>query len=319
VDVLSLLRLLADDNRLRLLTLLEQDELSVQELTRATGLGQSRVSHHLGLLRQAGVINDRREGSFTFCRLQLGLDGNPLTQDLWKQVGTPFSQSDVADADRRRLYELREERKAHQRAAHDQLAGIWGGVGEDLERDSLRIEALSALAPRERVVADLGCGAGFFTRLLADRFDRVIAVDHSKAMLEAARQSLRDVTVVDWRSGDLESLPLEDAEVDAVFTNLVLHRVLDVTVVAREFARVLKSGGTVIITDFAPHNEEWMREELAAERLGVEAAEVASALQSAGFENVEEMAIRDRYRMKSTSGRVARLDLFLVRGTKIAV
>jgi len=319
VDVLSLLKLLADDNRLRLLTLLERDELSVQELTRATGLGQSRVSHHLGLLRQAGVIRDRREGSFTFCRLQLGQDGNPLTQDLWKQVGTPFSRSEVAEADRQRLWTLREERRAQQRAAHDQLAGIWGGVGEDLERDSLRIEALSALAPRESVVADLGCGAGFFTRLLANRFDRVIAVDHSEAMLEAARESLQNVAEVDWRSGELESLPLKDSEVDAVFTNLVLHRVLDIAVVAREFSRVLKSGGTVIITDFAPHNEEWMRDELAAERLGVEAAEVESALKAAGFEKVEEMAIRDRYRMKSTSGRVARLDLFLVRGTRIAV
>jgi len=313
-EVIPLLKLLADDNRLRLLALLDGEELSVQELTRVTGLGQSRVSHHLALLRQAGVIEDRREGSYTFCRLRPRGGGNPLGAALWREVGGAFRRGETAAADRARLAELREERRAARRAAHDRLAGVWGGVGEDVERGSLRSEAVASLVPRSRVVADLGCGAGFLTRFLAARFDRVIAVDHSEAMLAAARVSVGPAAPVEWRAGELEALPIDDGEVDAVFANLALGHVGDLAAVARECARVLRPGGAAVITDLRPHGEEWMRDELAAERLGIPPEEVARALVEAGFGAVEEMAIEDRYRMRSASGRVARLGLFLVRG-----
>lgn len=314
IEVLSLLKLLADDNRLRLLTLLEGEELSVGELTRVTGLGQSRVSHHLGLLRQAGVLEDRREGSYTFYRLRPGQGGSPLTRELWRQVGGAFAAGEVAARDRTALRAMREDRRHARRAAHDRLAGVWRGIGEDLERGSLRSEALAALAPRDRVVADLGCGAGFFTRHLAERFDRVVAVDHSAAMLAAAEESLPDDAPVEWRRGELESLPLGDGEVDAVFTNLVLGHVLDLPPVCAEFRRVLRPGGVAVVTDLRPHGEEWMRDELAVARLGIAPDEVIEALRDAGFRGVEESAVEDRYRMRSTTGRVARLGLFLVRG-----
>ncbi len=317
-EVLSLLKLLADDNRLRLIALLEGEELSVQELTRITGLGQSRVSHHLGMLRQAGVIEDRREGSFTFCRLRAVGNGNPLSAAMWREVGGAFRVGAIAESDRGQLKSLRAERRAARRAAHDQLARVWGGIGEDLERGTLRTEAVAALSPRTRVVADLGCGAGFFTRSLAIRFDRVIAVDHSAAMLEAARATLPEEAPVEWRSGELESLPLADGEVDAVFTNLVLGHVEELLPVARECARVLRPGGVVVVSDLRPHAEEWLREELAAARLGIAPSEVIEALRKAGLVAVEELAVEDRYRMRSTSGRVARLGLFLVRGFKAA-
>ena len=316
MEVLPLLKLLADDNRLRLLALLEREELSVQELTRVTGAGQSRVSHHLGQLRQAGVIEDRREGSFTFCRFRPGAPGSPLSREMWLQVGEAFRTTEVAEEDRGRLATMLEERRAARRAAHDRLAGVWSGVGEDLERGSLRSEALAALAPREWVVADLGCGAGFLTRLLGERFDRVIAVDHSAAMREAARASVPEDAPIEWRRGELETLPLADGEVDAVFSNLVLHHVVEIDRAVEEIARVLRPGGRVVITDLLPHQEEWMREELAAERLGLPPEDVMEALRSAGFEGVEQSSVEDRYRMKSTHGRVARLGLFLVRGVR---
>ncbi len=318
VEVLSLLKLLADDSRLRLLSLLEREELSVQELTRATEMGQSRVSHHLAQLRQAGVIEDRREGSYTFCRLRPGSPGNPLSHEMWGQVGAAFGGTETAGTDRARLTAMVEERRASRRVAHDRLAGVWSGVGEDLERGSLRSEALAALAPRHLVVADLGCGAGFFTRLLAERFDQVIAVDHSEAMLRAASIALPSEAAVDWRSGALESLPIGDGEVDAVFTNLVLHHVVELDRATEEIARILKPGGRVVVTDLLPHHEEWMRAELAAERLGIEPEIVMDSLGRAGFEGVETGAVEDRYRMKSNSGRVARLGLFLVRGIRAA-
>jgi ArsR family transcriptional regulator len=132
-------------------------------------------------------------------------------------------------------------------------------------------------------------------------------------MLEAARRSL-PAAPVEWRAGELEALPLADGEVDAVFTNLALAHVHELAPVARECARVLRPGGAAVVTDLRPHGEEWLRDELAAARLGIPPEEVAEALAGAGFEGVEELPIEDRYRMKSESGRTARLGLFLVRG-----
>ncbi|MGA1781500.1 MAG: metalloregulator ArsR/SmtB family transcription factor, partial [Planctomycetota bacterium] len=203
MEVLPLLKLLADDNRLRLLSLLEREELSVQELTRVTGLGQSRVSHHLGQLRQAGVTEDRKEGSFNFSRFRPGAPGSPLSRAMWEQIRVPFRITKIAEEDRARLSAMLEERRG---GPHDRRAGGWSGVGESLERGSLRSEALAAVAPRGWVVADLGCGAGFLTRLLGERFDRVIGVDHSAAMLEAAQGSVPRGAPFEWRQGELESL-----------------------------------------------------------------------------------------------------------------
>ena len=316
MDVLGLLKLLADDNRLRLLTLLEQEELSVQDLTRITDLGQSRVSHHLGILRQAAVIEDRREGSFTLCRLRPGEGENPLSPEMWAPIATPFRASETAERDRARLAELLEERRRARRAAHDRLAGVWGGVGEDLERGSLRYEALAALAEPTGTVADLGCGAGFFTRLLVQRFEKVIAVDHSEAMLREARRALPADAPIEWRAGSLEALPIETGEVDAVFANLVIHHVVELDRATAEISRILRPGGRVVITDLAPHHEEWMRDELATERLGIAAEEVCASLERAGIGPVQKLAVEDRYQMKSSRGRVARLGLFLVRGSR---
>ncbi|MGA1534155.1 MAG: metalloregulator ArsR/SmtB family transcription factor [Planctomycetota bacterium] len=316
MEVLPLLKLLADDNRLRLLSLLEREELSVQELTRVTGLGQSRVSHHLGQLRQAGVTEDRKEGSFNFSRFRPGAPGSPLSRAMWEQIRVPFRITKIAEEDRARLSAMLEERRAARRAPHDRLAGVWSGVGESLERGSLRSEALAAVAPRGWVVADLGCGAGFLTRLLGERFDRVIGVDHSAAMLEAAQASVPRGAPIEWRQGELESLPIEDAEVDAVFTNLVLHHVVEIDRAVEEIARILRPGGHLVVTDLMPHQEEWMREELAAERLGIPPEVVMEALRGHGFDGIELCAVEDRYRMKSTHGRVARLELFLVRAVR---
>jgi SAM-dependent methyltransferase len=142
----------------------------------------------------------------------------------------------------------------------------------------------------------------------------VIGGDHSEAMLAAARAALGESAAVDWRAGELEALPIADGEVDAVFSNLALGHIADLGAVARECARVLRPGGVAVVTDLSPHGEEWMRDELAVERLGIPPAEVAGALGDAGFVAVEELAVEDRYRMRSASGRVARLGLFLVRG-----
>ncbi len=314
--MLQVLKLLGDDTRLRLLSLLSQEELSVQELVSITGVGQSRVSHHLGLLRGAGLVQDRKDGTWTFYRLQEpGNKGSPLNPALWKAVGEEYQDSELAERDQEALERVRESRRERSRSVHDRLAGVWRLVGEDLERGSLRAEALAALATSKLVVADLGCGAGFFTSYLSERVERVIAVDHSPAMLQEAQGQLPAVNV-EFRLGEVEALPLQDGEVDAVFANLVLHHVADLSQAVEEMGRVVKSGGVAVITDLQPHREEWMREELGDLRLGIAPEEIRAGFQAGPFTEVEEMPVEDRYMMKSRGGRTARLELFLIRARR---
>ena len=143
----------------------------------------------------------------------------------------------------------------------------------------------------------------------------MIAIDHAERMLETARQRVAS-TNVEFRRGDLESLPLADGEVDAAFANLVWHHVADMDGAAREVFRVLRPGGLVVVTDLLPHGEEWMREQMGDLRLGLRADAVMTALTRAGFRDVTQEAVADRYRVEDPAGRAAELELFLVRAAR---
>lgn len=320
--VTQTLKLLSDETRLRLLVLLEQEELSVRELVEVTQLGQSTISHHLSLLRNAGLVADRKEGTWNYSRFvapqaaERSVAPGELTPAIWRWVKAGVTGVEAAQRDQLALEAVRQARQERSLHAHDRLAGVWRLVGQDLERGSLRAEALAALAAGDLVVADLGCGAGFFTHYVAERVARVIAVDQSSAMLQEAQSVNRNGTEIEFRRGSLDQLPLQDDEVDAVVANLVFHHLADFEPVVAEIARVTRPGGSVVISDLRPHGEEWMREEMADLRLGIEPHELVGAFAGGPFENIEELPVEDRYQMRSTGGKTARLDMFLVRARK---
>jgi ArsR family transcriptional regulator len=309
------LKLLSDPTRLRLLGLLARDELAVQELVSITGLAQSRVSNHLSLLKRSGLVRDRREGSWSFHSLVDPAASGPLTPELFDAVLAPFLDSPAGRADAQALERIREQRRERSRKAHDALADRWVELGQEFRTGALRAEALGALAPRELTVADLGCGAGFLTAYLAGRFARVIAVDHAERMLAAARRRVA-ADNVEFRRGEVEHLPLADAEVDAAFANLVWHHVADMDGAARELRRVLRPGGRAVITDLLPHDAEWMREAMGDLRLGIRPDAVQAALARAGFDEVRGEDLHDAYQVESPDGRSSELPMFLVRGRR---
>jgi len=311
------LKLLSDPTRLRLLALLASEELAVQELVTITGLAQSRVSNHLALLKRAGIVRDRREGSWSFHSLVEPAPGRALTPELFEAVVRPFQESEEGRADAHALEVVREQRREQSRRTHDALADHWVELGQEFRGGGLRAEALSALVPSDLTVADLGCGAGYLTAYLAERVGRVIAVDHSARMLEAAERQIRATPErVTFRRGELEQLPLADGEVDAAFANLVFHHVADMDRAAREVLRVLRPGGRVVITDLEPHDEDWMREAMGDLRLGVRAETVVAALARAGFVELEQRRLEDSYRVEAPDGRAAHLPMFLVRARR---
>jgi ArsR family transcriptional regulator len=173
----------------------------------------------------------------------------------------------------------------------------------------MREEAVAALAPEGWTVVDAGCGDGHLTELLAERFARVIAIDHAPQRLEAARRRLAG-RPIDFQLGEIDALPLPAGSADAVFLSLVLHHAPEIGGALREAARVLRPGGRIVVLDLAPHDDESLREKLGDLRLGLDPDRLVAELSAVGFANVRRLAVLDRLK----AGPRRNLDLILVTG-----
>jgi ArsR family transcriptional regulator len=274
---------LADPTRIRILFLLEREELAVQELMEVLGMAQSRVSRHLGLLREAGLLHDRRDGTFVLYRF--GLPETGYWREAWKLVRRSLGDDATTDRDLAALAEVIEARASRSRSFFDSVGPEWDALRKVWSDDLLRARALARLIPPGLRVADIGTGTGVFALELARAGLRVVAVDHSARMLEAARAKLeREPGLdVDLRLGDASSLPLGEAEVDAAFAHMVLQYLASPVDALREMTRVVAPGGSVVVIDFVSHDREWMRQELGVLRLGFTGEEIESSFAAAGL------------------------------------
>lgn len=302
------LRALSDETRLRMLSLLAQAELSVGELARCLGTGQSRVSNHLKILRDLGWLGERHEGSFTFCRLQL--PQGPM-QALWSALQPSMAGLSQREADQARLAIVLAER-ADSRAFFDRVAGDWDVIGSDFEQGTGRLEALTCLLDPDLVVADIGCGTGYLTAALGRRVRRVVCVDPSAAMLDQARTKLATLPCeLEFREGSMQALPLSDGEVHAACAHMVLHHLPQARPGLAELARVVRPGGAVVCVELLPHHETWMHESMADTRLGLDPHELLAEMRYVGLQDCRHELISDRYVVESPAGRRIRLPLFL--------
>lgn len=311
------LKLLSDPVRLRLCALLARAELAVQELVSITGLQQSRVSNHLSLLKRAGLVRDRREGTWSFHSLVEPSESGPLSPSLFAATVQSFVTADEGARDLQALRAVLDQRRQKSRDMHDRLADRWSDVGQEFTVGTLRAEVLSLAWPCGPGVADLGCGTGFLATWLAARGASVVAVDHSERMLVEARQRANGAGVT-FRRGELDALPLADGEVNAAFSNLVWHHLPDHGAAAREVFRVLAPGGAVVISDLLPHEAEWMREQMGDLRLGLKPEQILGALARAGFAELRIEALTDRHRVATPGGGVTDFPMFAVCGRKPA-
>ena len=308
------LKLLSDPVRLRLCGLLAHGELAVQELCTITGLQQSRISNHLSLLKRAGLVRDRREGTWSFHSLIEPSSEGPLSPSLFQATVEPYQASTEGQRDQQALGAVLDQRRQKSRDMHDRLAERWSAVGQEFALGTLRDEVLAQAWPCGTAVADLGCGTGFLALWLAERGAQVIAVDHSERMLGQAKQ--RQAATVEFRQGEIDALPLRAAEVDAAFSNLVWHHLPDHEAAAREVFRVLRPGGTVVVSDMLLHDADWMREAMGDLRLGLKPDQVVGALARAGFTALRTQTLTDRYRVATPDGGAAEFPMFVVRGEK---
>jgi ubiquinone/menaquinone biosynthesis C-methylase UbiE len=286
-SILKNLRLLADPSRLRILLLVEREELSVAELQEILGMGQSRISTHLAQLKQAGLVEDRRNGKSILYRLKHGVQSNGFSQMLGvlRQAAAEIPEAEQ-DSEALRLALRRRQDKM--RSYFDELAGKFGRNYVPGRSWQGLAETLLTLMP-PMVIADLGAGEGTFSQLLARRSKKVIAVDNSEKMVEYGRELARKhgVKNLEYRKGDLEEVPIRDATVDLAFFSQALHHAQHPERAVAEASRILKPGGRIVVLDLLRHSYEEARELYADLWLGFTEVEVTRFLRQAGFKNIE--------------------------------
>jgi ubiquinone/menaquinone biosynthesis C-methylase UbiE/predicted transcriptional regulator len=286
-SIVKILRVVADPNRLRILLLLRGEELSVAELQEILAMGQSTISTHLSQLKQAGLVEDRRTGKSNLYRMNFASvsGAGAVLEQLLERAKQEIHEAAADQSSMRRVVKKRQDKM---RSFFDSVAGRLGKDYVPGKSWKSVAEALLRLMP-PLVIADLGAGEGAFALLLAERAKKVIAVDTSARMIEVGReQALRHgVKNVEYRLGDMEEIPIEDASVDLVFFSQSLHHALHPERAVAEAWRILHPGGRIILLDLVKHRFEEARELYADEWLGFSESEMESMLDKAGFRNVE--------------------------------
>jgi ArsR family transcriptional regulator len=285
-DSWEVLKLLADPTRVRILSLLAHEELSVAELQEIMGMGQSRISSHLGLLRQGDLLRDRREGKKTF--YALNKDFEPAGRHLIASACGAVSGTSEIVEDAANLKRILEKRKRKAEEYFNSVAGRlgkhycpgrnWEGIGH----------LLLQLTP-PITVADLGAGEGLISQLLARRAKRVICIDNSPKMVEFGTALARknEFNNLEYQLGDIEAVPLEDASVDLALLSQALHHAPRPEQALAEAYRILKPGGQVVIIDLLEHSFEKARELYADVWLGFSENRLYQILKEAGFGSID--------------------------------
>lgn len=274
---------LADTTRSRLLLVLEQHELTVSELCAVLQLPQSTVSRHLRVLADEEWVASRAEGTSRRYRM-LPDRLEPAARRLWNLVREQVSTSPVAEQDAQRVQGVLARRRSRSQEFFSTAAGEWDRMRAELFGRRVDLLALLALLDPEWVVGDLGCGTGQVAESLAPFVGRVVAVDESAAMLAAARKRLEGAENVEVRRGEVESLPLDDGELDAAVLFLVLPYLAEPARALAEAARVLRPGGRLLVADLTPHDREEYRQRMGHLWQGFSRERMAEWLDGAGLE-----------------------------------
>jgi ArsR family transcriptional regulator len=283
------LTVLGDAVRSRMLLLLERHELTVGELCAVMQLPQSTVSRHLKMLADADWVTSRREGT---SRYYSAVEAQPhAARKLWTLLREQVTATAATDQDARRAKTVVARRQMASQQFFESAAGRWDKLREDMFGRAAHLEAVAALLDDRWTIGELGCGTGQLAAALAPFVARVIAVDRSGDMLQAARRRLREHPNVDIRRGDLEALPIEDGLLDAATLVLVLHHVPDPAIVLADAARVLRKGGRLLVADMLPHDREEYRQQMGHVWLGFSNDQTRRLLGGAGFENIRVVSL----------------------------
>jgi SAM-dependent methyltransferase len=290
--LLAALRAVAEPTRLRLMVLCARGELTVSELTQILGQSQPRVSRHLKLLCDAGLLNRFREGSWVFYRLSQSTPASALARQLVAACG----EGDPTIAlDLQRLGAIKQQRADLASAYFRENAAQWHRIRslyvDEREVEAALVEIIAAADPRD--LLDIGTGTGRMLEILAPRVEHALGIDQSREMLSVARVNLEQAGLTNGRvrRDDMYQLALPDGSFDAVVIHQVLHYADRPAAAIAEAARVLRPHGILVLVDFAPHTLEFLRDEHAHRRLGFGDAQIAEWCRAAGLDPAPSRAL----------------------------
>ncbi|QDU65974.1 ArsR/SmtB family transcription factor [Engelhardtia mirabilis] len=281
-ETTRLLKALGDENRLRLLHLLRRDELSTSDLVEILNLGQSRVSAHLALLKEVGLVVDRRLGRRSLYSIHPDAPAELLGRVIAEDSLPPEFEADLAG-----LEALIRRKREADRSYFDRVASKFGELALPGRTWEGLARGLLSLAPRARY-ADLGVGDGLLTLMLAEVAESVTAVDLSEKMLDqlATRATAAGLGNLEYVVGELDDLPLPDASHDVVVLSQALHHAEDPVHALTEARRILRPDGQLLVLDLLAHGEDWVRDKLQHRHLGFTEAGLTDHLARAGFDAI---------------------------------
>jgi len=330
IEVTKKFKALSDPIRLRILQLLSKEELNVQELMFILDMSQSRISHHLSVLKETELINDRHEGTFVYYKTTT-LDDNKLLFQLIENKLKEFSlhktkskqsaslepQISLFQKDYERLKICLKKRANKSKSFFKGAAKSWDAIRKNLYDESIALRAINRIVPEDYVIADLGTGTGFLVPYLSEIATKVVGIDNSHEMLKIAKRNLQKLKIknVQLKYGNIEKLPVENNTFNAVFVNMVLHHSAQPSLAIKEIYRILKKNGKIIIIDFVKHNIDVMREKMGDLWLGFNTDEIKNWLNGAGFRNVKYTVCSSEKIKQKT--KVPVLDTFIMDGIKI--
>jgi ArsR family transcriptional regulator len=287
-STLNFLRLLADPTRLRLMLLLEQEELSVAELQEILGMGQSRISSHLAQLKRARVVQDRRAGKNVYYGLTTARERNSTRAKVNELTRTLAREMPETSRDRTSLKLILRKRQDKAREYFDQLAGKFGrSYCPGRSWQALAHTMIALLPPLS--VADLGAGEGTLSQLLAKTARKVIAVDNSPKMVEFGSRLAKQhgFKNLEYRLGDIEEPPIAKNSVDLAILSQALHHAIHPQEAVVAAHRILKRGGRLVILDLLSHRFERARELYADHWLGFSEVQLHQFLEKNSFREIE--------------------------------
>jgi ArsR family transcriptional regulator len=282
--MLELLKILADTTRLRLLRILRQGDFTVQDLMQALNMGQSRISRHLILMNEAGLLKVEKQGTWRYYRLA---PESSFFQKIWPAIEAHLDELDMQEQDANGVLTIMAERRKRSQEFFDRHARDWDVMHTELLNLPDYQSDLLALLPAGGLTVEIGVGSGTLLPLLIDKADHVVGLDQSPSMVTLARETVQHHHLhkrVDVRLAEMNHLPLADDSVRTVVMNQVLHHAEQPVDVLKEVGRVLARGGLLVVADLTRHEHDWVRERLADQWLGFKRQELDGWLNEAGMQ-----------------------------------
>ncbi|WP_316896780.1 metalloregulator ArsR/SmtB family transcription factor [Pseudodesulfovibrio indicus] len=279
MEIIKYCKALSDDTRARLVNVLLEYELNVGEIVQVMEMGQSRISRHLKILSESGLVHVRRDGLWAFYRASEEGPGRAFLNGVRELM----ADEPELTRDRNRAEKVIRERTAATRQFFDDIASEWDRMTAEVLGDLDLGREIRSRLPQCDCAADIGCGTGDMLEILSQSAKTVIGVDNSPKMLELAEERFSGDARMSLRIGEMTHLPLRDWEADCTVMSLVLHHLARPVDALREAARVLKIGGRLLIAEFDQHENELMRTEYGDRRLGIPREKMVGWLDQARF------------------------------------